>query len=92
MSKVGHLSVTDVQLAGLSPVMKSQTAAKSDSVTVAQLASAPTFSLKRVTVSVMQVKYCATVALQFAEMLVQLATAEPPCRQVASWPEQFCCS
>jgi hypothetical protein len=90
MFKVGHTaSVIDVQLAGRSAVIKSQTAAKSGSVTVAQLASVPTCWLKLATLSVMQVRYCATVALHFADTLVQLATAEPPCRQAASWTAQF---
>jgi hypothetical protein len=92
MSKVGHSPVTSVQLAGRSAVMKSQTEARSGRVTVAQLASALTCWLKSAALSVMQVKYCATVALQFAVMLVQLATAGPPCRQVDSWVVQFFCS
>ena len=92
MSKVGHWSVPSVQLAGRSAVMKTQTAAKSGRVTVAQLASVLTCWLKSATLSAMQAKYCATVALQFAAILVQLATAGPPCRQEASWLEQFFCS
>jgi hypothetical protein len=92
MSKVGHWSVTVVQLAGSAADMKTQTAAKSDRVTVAQLARALTCWLKSAALSAMQAKYCATVAPQFAVMLVQLATAGPPCRQVASCLEQFFCS
>ena len=92
MSKVGHWSVTDVQLAGTAADMKTQTAAKSGRVTVAQLASAFTFWLKSATLSVMQAEYCATVAEQFAVTLEQLATAGPPCRQVFSWLVQFFCS
>jgi hypothetical protein len=92
MSKVGHWSVTSVQLAGSAADMNVQTAAKSGSVTVAQLASPLTCWLKSATLSAMQALYCATVALQFAVMLVQLATAGPPCKQEASWPAQFFCS
>jgi hypothetical protein len=92
MSKVGHWSVTNVQLAGSVADMKAQTAAKSAFVTVAQLASALTCWLKSAALAAMQAKYCATVASQFAVMLVQLATAGPPFRQEASWVEQFCCS
>ena len=57
MSKVWHLSVTGVQLAGSAPVMKSQTAAKSGRVTVAQLGSAFTCWLKAATLSVIQAEY-----------------------------------
>jgi hypothetical protein len=89
MSKVGHLSVTDMQLAGRSPVMKAHTASKSGCVTVAQLASALTFWLKSATLSVTQTVYSATVAVQFAAMLVQLAMAGPLCRHAASLLEQF---
>jgi hypothetical protein len=92
MSKVGHWSVTRVQLAGSAADMNVQIVAKSVRVTVAQLASALTCWLKSETLSAMQALYCATVALQSAVMLVQLATAGPPCRQVASWLEQFFCS
>jgi hypothetical protein len=92
MSKVGHRLVTDVQLAGSAAVMKFQIDSESSSVTVAQLASVPTCWLKLAALSVMQVKYCATVALHFAEMLVQLATAGPLCKQAASWLAQLFCS
>jgi hypothetical protein len=92
MSKVGHWSVTDVQLAGSAASMKAQTASRSGRVTVAQLASASTFWLKSATLSVMQAKYWATVAAQFAVMSVQLAMAGPPCRQADSRFVQFFCS
>jgi hypothetical protein len=92
MSRVAQMSVTVVQLAGGLAVTKLQIAAKSASVTVAQPASPFTPSLKAEASSVMQVEYCATVAVQPAGMALQLAMAELAFRHALCWLAQFCCN
>jgi hypothetical protein len=86
------LSLSDVQLAGGSPVLKAQTAAKSFFVTVAQLASPLTVGVKAAAWSVMQVEYSATVAVQVEGMSLQLGLPGLACRQAVSWPVQFPCN
>lgn len=59
---------------------------------MAQPGSAPTALLKAAALSVMQVEYCDTVAVQVGGMAVQLAVTGPAVRQGLSWLLQFSCN
>jgi hypothetical protein len=84
--------MSDVQLAGRSPVMKAQTGAKSLFVTVAQLARPLAVWVKAVAWSVMQLEYSDTVAVQSFAMSWQLGLLGVACRQEVSRLVQFCCN
>ena len=90
VDSVGHLLVSNVQLAGGSAVTASQTEARSARVTVAQLGNPLADWLEVAAWSLTQTEYCATVAVQLAGMSSHTAELGSACRQAVSWIEQLC--